>query len=99
SSMKLVLSAAVRCQFAERRHLTWATKCTWLSEADIVEQDDDDVWRPIRRFHFKARACLSITNVKLSDGGPLRLGDRQHGPINLLRRQRQRQQAQYTSQH
>ena len=58
-----------------------------MSETDIVEQNDDDVRRPLRGFNFKARRCLSIARVKLRDDWGLRLGNWEHSSINLLRHQ------------
>ena len=83
--MKVVIAEAVRCQLVEYRHLTRATKRTWLSEADIIEQNDDHVWRTLRRFHFEAWRRLSITNVKFGDSWRLRLWHRENTPIYLLR--------------
>src|SRR6266487_5848914 len=96
--MKAVISQAVGSQLIQRRHPARAAECARLSEPDIVEQNDDDVRRSFRGFHFKARRRFGITSVKFRDGWRLRLGDRKHGPINLLRRQRQRQQAQRSDQ-
>jgi len=91
--MKIVIAQAVCCQLIQPWHLTRAAKRAWLSEADVIEQNDDDVRRAFGSLNFKARRRFGITSVKFRDGWRLRLGNRQHGPINLLPRERQRQQA------
>src|SRR5437899_7786883 len=96
--MKIVITQASCRQLVECRHFARTAECAWLSEADVVEQNDDDVWRPLRRVNFKARRCLSIARVQLRDCWRLRLGNWEHSSINLLRRQRQRQQARRSDQ-
>src|SRR6266566_9450332 len=96
--MEIVIAQASCRQLVQRLHLTRAAKGARLSEAEVVEQNDDDVRRSFWGFNFKARRRFGITSVKFRDGWRLRLGDRKHGPINLLRRQRQRQQAQRSDQ-
>src|SRR6266566_3779319 len=91
--MKIIITQASCRQLVECRHFARTAECAWLSEADVVEQNDDYVRRSLWSFHFKARRRLGIAGVKFRDRWRLRLGDREHGPINLLRRQRQRQQA------
>src|SRR6266850_3408072 len=96
--MKIVITQASCRQLVECRHFARTAKCAWLSEADVVEQNDHNIRRSLRRFHFKSRWRLGIARVKLRDSWRLRLWNRKHGPINLLRHQRQRQQARRSDQ-
>src|SRR5207253_9406577 len=91
--MKIVITQASCRQLVECRHFARTAECAWLSEANVVEQNDDNVWRPFRRFYLKAWRRLSIARVKLRDSWRRRLANRKHGSINLLCHQRQRQQA------
>src|SRR5882724_4236822 len=91
--MKVVITKASRRQLIQCWHLARTTKRAGLSEADIIEQHNDDIRRSLRRLNLKTRRRLRIARVQLRDSWWLRLGYREHGPIDLLRRQRQRQQA------
>ena len=93
--MKVVITQTPRSQLIQRWHLAGATKRACLSETDVVEQNDNHVWRPSRSFHFKASRRLGITSVKFRDGWQLRLGNGERGPIDLLRYYWQGQQADY----
>src|SRR4029077_11957368 len=91
SRMKIVISQPYCRELIQRRHFARSAECAWLSEADIVEQNDDDVRRPLGGFNFKARRRLGSTSVKFRNGWGLRLGDREHGPIDFLRALRWRE--------
>ena len=82
--MKVVITKASRCQLIQRWHFARATKRARLSEADVIEQNNDDIRRSLRRLNLKARRRLRIARIELSDSWWLRLGDRQDGPIDLL---------------
>src|SRR6266850_7296958 len=90
SRMKIVVPQTSCRQLVECRHFARTAKCAWLSEADVVEQNDDDVRRSFRRFHLESRRCLGIASIKFRNRWGLRLGNRKHGSINLLCHQRQR---------
>src|SRR5438067_6111452 len=96
--MKIVITQASCRQLVECRHFARTAECAWLSEADVVEQNDDDVRRVLRCFNLKARRRLGVAGIQLGDGWRLRLGNWEHSSINLLRRQRQRQQARRSDQ-
>src|SRR5438552_15884478 len=96
--MKIIITQASCRQLVECRHFARTAECAWLPEADVVEQNDDDVRRPLRGVNFKARRCLGIARVQLRGSWPRRLGNWEHSSINFLRRQWQRPQARRSDQ-
>src|SRR6266478_1503026 len=54
SRMKIVITQASCGQLIQYWHLARAAEGAGLSEADVVEQNDDDVRRSLRGFNFKA---------------------------------------------
>src|SRR6266487_1200507 len=100
--MKIVIAQACGRELIQRRHFTRAAKRTRLSKADIVEQDDDDVWCPLRRLDLKARRRLSVARVKFRDSWRLGLGNRKHRAVKSVRglsQSRGRGDRQPTGQH
>src|SRR5260370_37400251 len=89
--MKIVIPEANCRERIERRHCARSAECAWLSEADVVEQNDDDVRRPLGGLNFKARRRLGITSVKFRNGWGLRFADWEQGPIDFLRALRWRE--------
>src|SRR5207249_9934042 len=55
SSMKIVVTQARGRELFRRLHFAGSTEGARLSEADVVQQNDDDVWSSLGRFDLKAR--------------------------------------------
>src|SRR4029077_7161665 len=62
SSMKIVITQARGRELFRCLHFAGSTKRARLPEADVVQQNDDDVRRSFGRFDLKARRCLGVTS-------------------------------------
>ena len=56
-----------------------------VAEADVVDQEDDDVRRALRRLHLEARRRLGVARVELGGQRVVRLRDRQHRAVDAAR--------------
>src|SRR5437868_12301309 len=85
SRMKIVITQAGGRELFRCLHFAGSTKHARLSETDVVQQNDDDIRRPLGRFELKARRCLGVTSVQFCNRRWLRLGHREYTQIYLLR--------------
>ena len=83
--MKIVVTQARGRELFRCLHFAGPTKRARLSEADVVQQNDDDVRRSFGRFDLKTRRCLGVTSIQFCNRRRLRLGHRENTPIYLLR--------------
>ena len=83
--VEIVETQAAGRQLVQSRHLDRAAEGARLAEADVVQQDYDDVRRALGRLHVETRGRTHIARAQLRDDRGLRLGDRQDRPVDLLR--------------
>ena len=83
----VVLQAARRQTFGVRR-LAWAAEGARRAEARIVDQDDEDVGRALRRAQLLDRRIFRVRILRIvgDQAGSLRIGDRQMVSENLVRK-------------
>src|SRR5438552_5185396 len=84
SSMKIVVTQARGRELLRCLHFAGSTKRARLSEADVVQQNNDDVWSSLGRFDLKTRRRLGVTSFQFCNRRRLRLGHRENTPIYLL---------------
>ena len=60
-------------------------KVLGVAEADVVDQEDDDVGRALRRLHLEARRRLGVARVELGLAGIVGLRNRKHRAIDSRR--------------
>jgi len=84
SSVKVIVTQARGRELFGRFHFTWTPKGARLSEADVVQQNNDDVGRSFSRFNLKARWRLGIAGVQLCNSRWLRLRYGQNGAIEFV---------------
>ena len=75
--MKIVQAQPAGGEFVERRHLARPAKGARLPEANVIEQNDHNIWRSLRCFDLKAWRRLGVARIDLSDWLGHRLRDRQ----------------------
>src|SRR5205807_527922 len=73
SRMKIVITQAGGRELFRCLHFAGSTKRARLSEADVVQQNDDDVWSSLGRFDLKARRCLGVPRIQFRNNWRLRL--------------------------
>ena len=57
-----------------------------MAEADVVDQEDDHVWRALGRLDLETRRRLGVAGIELGFVWIVRLRDRQHRSIDSARR-------------
>jgi hypothetical protein len=79
--VEIVVTQALLGQRVQRLCPDRAAERAGGTETQVVDQDDHDVGRAIRRFHLEARRRLCIARVQLLVGRSSGLGHRQHGAV------------------
>ena len=64
--VKAVVLEPLAGKAVERRHGNGAAERARVAEADVIDQEDDDVGRALRRLHLEPRRRLGVTRVELS---------------------------------
>jgi hypothetical protein len=66
-----------------------ATERARIAEAGIIDQDDQHIWRTIRRLHMLDQAPVRLRALQrlIRDASKRRTPDRQDRPINLVTHQ------------
>ena len=87
--MEAVVLETVSGETLSRRSCAWTAKCTRSGEANVIEQDDKNVRRSLRRLQrfYRRKLCLRVLRVagQLSVIGPIR--DRKYISLNPGRAQ------------
>ena len=84
--VEAVVAKPARRHLLERRHVDRAAEGAGVAEADVVDEDNHDVWGALRRLHFEASRRRRLARIDLGDGSGLRLGEREDGAIDLTSR-------------
>jgi hypothetical protein len=73
-------------QAIEGRRLDAAAEAGDSAEADVIDQNDDDVRGSLRRRDLEPRGLLGVPGVEDRDGLAIRWLDRENGSVQLLSR-------------
>src|SRR4029453_15060165 len=65
-------------------HVNWTTKGAWLTEAHVVNQNNEHIGSVSRRFYLEARWRRGLTRIENSAVWIPGFGNRQGGPVERL---------------
>ena len=81
--MKVVAQTTL-CQAIQSRRVDWAAKRCGCTKAHVVNQNDDDIGRTLRRLHLEERRRFNIAYIQLFEFGWVGLGKRQVRAVYLV---------------